>query len=47
MWALFNSPLIMSNDLPNIDAASKRLLLNKEIIAINQDVSHPVRMITA
>merc|ERR1711865_636718 len=41
MWALFNSPLIMSNDLPNIDPASKKLLLNKEIIAINQDVSHP------
>jgi hypothetical protein len=29
MWALFNSPLVMSNDLPNIDAASKKLLLNK------------------
>jgi hypothetical protein len=29
MWALFNSPLIMSNDLPNIDVASKQLLLNK------------------
>jgi alpha-N-acetylgalactosaminidase len=41
MWALFNSPLVMSNDLPNIDAASKKLLLNTEIIAINQDVSHP------
>ena len=41
MWALFNSPLVMSNDLPNIDAASKKLLLNKEIIEINQDVSHP------
>jgi hypothetical protein len=41
MWALFNSPLIMSNDLPNIDAASKKLLLNREIIAINQDVTHP------
>ena len=32
MWALFNSPLIMSNDLPNIGAASKKLLLNTEII---------------
>jgi len=28
-------------DLPNIDPASKKLLLNKEIIAINQDVTHP------
>eukprot|EP00037_Helgoeca_nana_P036832 m.13274 g.13274 ORF g.13274 m.13274 type:complete len:443 (-) comp8055_c0_seq2:384-1712(-) len=41
MWALFNSPMVMSNDLPNIDSASKALLLNREIIAINQDVTHP------
>ena len=30
----------MSNDLPNIPAESRALLLNKEIIAINQDVTH-------
>ena len=30
--AMFNSPMVMSNDLPNIDKASKTLLLNKEII---------------
>jgi len=41
MWALFNSPLVMSNDLPRIAPASKQLLLNKELIAINQDVTHP------
>ena len=40
MWAMWNSPLIMSNDLPNIDSASKKLLLNREILAINQDVSY-------
>jgi hypothetical protein len=41
MWALFNSPLMMSNDLPNILPESRELLLNKEIIAINQDVTFP------
>lgn len=41
MWAMFNSPMVMSNDLPHIDPASKALLLNKEIIAVNQDVTHP------
>ena len=41
MWALFNSPLVMSNDLPNIAPEAKALLLNAEIIAINQDVTHP------
>jgi len=41
MWAMFSSPLIMSNDLPNIPAASKALLLNPELIAISQDVALP------
>jgi alpha-N-acetylgalactosaminidase len=37
MWALFASPLMMSLDLRNVDPAAKQLLLNKNIIAINQD----------
>ena len=41
MWAMFSSPLVMSNDLPSIPAASKALLLNAELIAINQDTAHP------
>ncbi|XP_013069940.2 alpha-galactosidase A-like isoform X3 [Biomphalaria glabrata] len=37
MWALFASPLMMSFDLRSIDPQAKALLLNKNIIAINQD----------
>ncbi|KAK0050556.1 alpha-galactosidase A-like isoform X1 [Biomphalaria pfeifferi] len=37
MWALFASPLMMSLDLRSIDPQAKALLLNKNIIAINQD----------
>jgi len=37
MWAIFAAPLLMSNDLRRIDAASKDVLLNREVIAVNQD----------
>ena len=37
MFAMFASPLLMSNDLRSIPAESKAILLNKGIIAINQD----------
>lgn len=40
MWVMFNSPLLISFDLSTIDklsAATKRILTNKEVIAINQD----------
>jgi len=37
IWALLPAPLLMSNDLRTIDESFKRVLLNKEIIAINQD----------
>ena len=36
-WAIHASPLFMSNDLRNISAKSKEILLNKEVIAVNQD----------
>lgn len=38
MWAIFSAPLVMSNDLANIPASSRALLLNKELIQVNQDV---------
>ena len=41
MWAMLSSPLMMSNDLPNIPAESKALLLNAEIIAVSQDTTAP------
>ena len=37
MWAMFAAPLLMSNDLRNIKSTSRELLLNKRIIAVNQD----------
>ena len=37
MWAIMASPLIMSTDLRNIDPVAKSILLNKNVLAINQD----------
>jgi len=41
MWAMLSTPLMMSNDLPNIAAESRALLLNDELLAINQDMAYP------
>lgn len=37
MWAVMAAPLFMSNDLRHIQPESRDLLLNKNLIAINQD----------
>ena len=37
MWAIFAAPLLMSNDLRTITPEYKEILLNKDVIAINQD----------
>ncbi|CAI7993969.1 Alpha-N-acetylgalactosaminidase [Geodia barretti] len=37
MWAIFASPLLMSNDLWNIPEDSREILQNPEVIAVNQD----------
>jgi hypothetical protein len=37
LWSLWSAPLIMSNNLPSIPAASKALLLNKDLLLLNQD----------
>lgn len=37
MWAIFAAPLIMSVDLRTIHPRSKEILLNKRVIAVNQD----------
>ncbi|XP_071786704.1 alpha-N-acetylgalactosaminidase-like isoform X2 [Asterias amurensis] len=37
MWAIFAAPLLMSNDLRNIQPVYRDILLNKEVIRINQD----------
>lgn len=38
LWCMMASPLAASNDLRNMNAATKNILLNEEIIAINQDM---------
>ncbi|GIY86114.1 alpha-N-acetylgalactosaminidase [Caerostris darwini] len=37
LWAIMASPLLMSNDLRSLDPEHKKLLLNKDVIAVNQD----------
>ncbi len=36
-WALLNSPLMIGCDIRSMDGETKKTLLNKEVIAINQD----------
>ncbi|KAL8617053.1 hypothetical protein ACOMHN_014224 [Nucella lapillus] len=37
VWAMMAAPLYLSNDLRNINPASRDLLLNPRVIAVNQD----------
>jgi alpha-galactosidase len=37
LWALLKAPLLLGNDLSNIDKVTFEIISNKEIIAINQD----------
>jgi alpha-galactosidase len=37
MWAMFSAPLLAGNDISNMTADTKGILLNKEVIAIDQD----------
>lgn len=37
MWSIWSAPLIMSNDLRNIETVYKEILLNKRVIAVDQD----------
>ena len=39
LWSIVASPMFMSNDLRNISASSKAILLNKDAIAVSQVVS--------
>eukprot|EP00928_Gymnodinium_smaydae_P055758 TRINITY_DN3923_c0_g2_i1.p1 TRINITY_DN3923_c0_g2~~TRINITY_DN3923_c0_g2_i1.p1 ORF type:complete len:354 (-),score=60.65 TRINITY_DN3923_c0_g2_i1:232-1293(-) len=36
-WAILASPLILGNDIAKMDEACKSIVLNKEVIAVNQD----------
>ena len=37
MWAIFSAPLLAGNDIANMTPDTKEILLNKEVIAIDQD----------
>lgn len=37
MWAMMAAPLLAGNDLRNMSAATKAILLNPEVIAVDQD----------
>ncbi|RYZ96613.1 MAG: glycoside hydrolase family 27 protein [Sphingobacteriaceae bacterium] len=37
LWSVAAAPLILGNDVRNMSAATKNILLNKEVIAVNQD----------
>jgi alpha-galactosidase len=37
LWSMMCAPLVATNDLASMNATTKNILLNKEVIAINQD----------
>lgn len=37
IWSIWSAPLLMSNDLRYIAPAYKEILLNKKVIAVDQD----------
>ncbi|HYC94556.1 MAG TPA: glycoside hydrolase family 27 protein [Sphingomicrobium sp.] len=37
LWAMMAAPLIAGNDIANMDAATREILTNKEVIAVDQD----------
>lgn len=46
IWALFGSPLMIGCDIRNLNEETKKILENKELIAINQDplCRQPIRL---
>jgi alpha-galactosidase len=37
LWAMMAAPLIAGNDIANMDVATREILLNREVIAVDQD----------
>ncbi len=37
MWALFSAPLLVGTDVTNMPADTREILLNREVIAVDQD----------
>lgn len=40
LWAFFSSPLMIGCDIRNMDEQTRSILLNKDVIAINQDLAY-------
>ena len=40
IWSFFGSPLMLGCDIRNMDESTKKIIFNKELIAINQDESY-------
>ena len=50
LWALMKAPLLIGCDLSQMSAATKATLMNKEVIAVNQDplgIQVPVHYVLA
>jgi alpha-galactosidase len=45
LWSIFRSPLIMGGDLPSLDAPTRALLTNAEVLAVNQRGRAPRQVI--
>lgn len=45
LWCVMTSPLFLGNDVRNMGAFEKKLIINKEMIAINQDMTEQGRII--
>lgn len=47
LWCLLAAPLIAGNDLNKMTEATKEILMNREVIAIDQDkAAHPAKLMT-
>eukprot|EP00041_Stephanoeca_diplocostata_P012494 m.209367 g.209367 ORF g.209367 m.209367 type:complete len:700 (+) comp18979_c0_seq1:97-2196(+) len=47
LWAALKSPMVLGNDPRNMSASTLTILLNKEVLAVNQDVlAVPVRLVS-
>jgi alpha-galactosidase len=44
LWSMLPAPLLAGNDLRTMDATTREILLNREVIAVDQDpAGHPAR----
>ncbi len=47
LWSMLAAPLLAGNDLRNMTEETKSILMNKEVIAIDQDpAAHPVKVVS-